>query len=148
MIFKFNHFNICYTFLGLAICLLFIGCDPKCEFIDSKLNLANESRLPKWFPLPPDLSRSDITVTIASYSSWSGMKARVIARGPAPEYQVLFESIGTLRVHPLTEKLGYDKYPLYSIVNIEGIEEILEQRRPEDIVYISDDIKVTEYIQK
>ena len=134
MNFKINHSNISYVFLGLALCFLFIGCDPKCEFIDSKLNLANESRIPNWFSLPPNFSRTDITVSIASYSSWSGMKARVIARGPAPEYQVLFDSVGTLRVHPMTEKLGYDKYPLYSIVNIEGVEEILEQRRPEDIV--------------
>ena len=148
MKYKFNHFKLSYICLGLALFFLFVACDPKCEFIDSKFNLANESRLPKWFSVPTNHSRTDVTVTIATYSSWSGMKARVIARGPAPEYQVIFEGVGTLEIHPMTEQLGYDKYPLYSIVNINGIEEILEQQRPEDIVYISDDLKVIEYDKK
>jgi hypothetical protein len=46
------------------------------------------------------------------------------------------DKVGSKKVHPITEKRGYDKYPIYSVVTIEGVEENFEQRQ-----YISDNPK-------
>jgi hypothetical protein len=48
-----------------------------------------------------------------------------------------------MKMHPITEQQGYDKYPLYSIVSIDGIEEVFEQIRPEPFLHITDDPKLT-----
>src|SRR5258707_11071648 len=53
----------------VAACLCLQGCGLP----ESSFELARESRLPRWFTLPPGLSRSDVSVRLAYYSSpWGG----------------------------------------------------------------------------
>ena len=130
--------------LLLITTLSFWGCDPRYGMIESNFQLAQESRLPKWFQIPSNYSRNDVTMSITTYSTASGkIVAKMVVRGPRPEHKVLSEKIGTKRMHPLSQQLGYDKYPLYSIISVDGIDEVFEQRRPEAIFYISDDPKLT-----
>ena len=71
----------------------------------------------------------------------------MVMYGPAPEYKVLMEKVGSDRWHPLTEQQGHDKYPKYSIMTVDGIEEVFEQRQMGDILYVSDDPKFTSVLQ-
>lgn len=53
--------------LGVVVAMLgstMIGCK---YFPESAFELVNESRLPKWFNLPPGLARSDVSVTMKYY---------------------------------------------------------------------------------
>jgi hypothetical protein len=43
---------------------------------------------------------------------------------------------------------GYAIYPKYVIITIDGQEEVFEQRKPEDILYVSDDPKITSDYRK
>ncbi|OPY76595.1 MAG: hypothetical protein A4E63_00041 [Syntrophorhabdus sp. PtaU1.Bin050] len=128
--------------------IVFCNCDPRYGFIEAEFQLADESRLPKWFAMPPGYTRTDFSMTITTYSSPSGIVAKMAIRNSKPPKRILNERIGSKRIHPLTEQMGYDKYPLYSIVTVDGIEEAFEQRRPEPILFITDDPKVTSALLK
>jgi len=137
----------------VAVIIMFtivsLGCDPQYGMIDSNFRLAQESRLPKWFQIPSNYSRNDLTMDITFYTHPSGkIIVKMVVRGPGPERKVLSEKIGSERRHPLTEQQSYTEYPHYSIITVDGVEEVFEQRRPEDIEYISDDPKYTSVLKQ
>lgn len=132
----------------IIVAILFCGCDPRFGMKENELRLSPESRLPRWFQAPPDYTRKDLTMTITTYIATSGLQSRMVIRGPAPAYKVLSDKIGPKKIHPLTEQQGYDKYPLYAIITVDGVEEVFEQRRPEAIFYISDDPKYTSVLKQ
>lgn len=114
-------------------------------FPESNFRLAPDSRLPKWFYVPPGYSRKDLSVKIYYFTpiiSRSSFKA--ILLGPPPEFKKLDSKIGIHRWHPETERKGYDKYPSYVIASVDGIEEIIEHRWKEAIFYITDAPAISE----
>jgi hypothetical protein len=129
----------------LFLCLFFwsawtprIGWCPESSF-----RLSPDSRLPKWFSIPSGYNRKDLSVIINFYTV-PGIKATLL--GPPPGNRKLDEKTGSMRWHPTMEKKknkhgGYDQdaYPMVTIETIDGITEILEQRKAEDILYVSDD---------
>lgn len=149
--------NKCHAYLSaiyvLLLCMNFAGCDPRYGFMESQLKLAAESRLPKWFSVPPGYDRKDLTVSIDFFTSPSGMKVKMALYGPSPERKKLEEKAGASRWHPMTEqksggKEGYAIFPNYTIISIDGLEEVFEQRRPENILYVTDDPKITSGYRK
>ena len=120
--------------LGI-ITITLLGCNPRYGFIESEFSLAADSRLPKWIVIPSGYSREDTSISITFYSS---NKVRFTVRGPAPDHKILIEKIGTFRWHPITKQKGYNVYPLYSIISVDGIEETFEQRKPEPFLYVVD----------
>ena len=135
--------------LTIITAISFCGCDPRYGMVDSNFQLAQESRLPKWFQVPSSYSRKDLTMDITIYvTPYEGIIAKMVLRGPGPEHKVLSEKVGPKIMHPLTEQQGYDKYPLYAIITVDGVEEVFEQRRPEAIFYISDDPKYTSALKQ
>src|SRR5260370_41721898 len=56
---KFLLFFVALTIAGSAI-----GCE---WFSESTFELASESRLPKWIPLPQGLTRVDVSITMSYY---------------------------------------------------------------------------------
>jgi hypothetical protein len=116
-------------------------------FPESRFKLASDSRLPKWFALPPGLSRSDVDVTMYYYiTPWSGRTAEfelsdangkklaaVIGKqqGSAPISLGGASSSGVL-------------YPTqYEIVTVNGMTEVIEHRQDEGAIFhITDDIEV------
>jgi hypothetical protein len=130
------------------VVLFSTSCDPKYGFMESDFRLAADSRLPKWFSIPPGLERKDLMLKINFYSSPSGSKVKMTLYGPPPERKELAEKAGTKRWHPLTEEKLKEKstrlnYPEYSIITVDGQEEVFEQKGREDILYITDDPKTT-----
>lgn len=120
-------------------CLSLLGCD---FFPESTFELASESRLPKWFTLPKELSRSDVTVTMSYYIRPSGRTATFTLLNT--KKQKLAEVKGTQTgLEPLTLKKprpGFPPgYPSYEIITVNGVTEIVEHRKMEPIFYITDD---------
>jgi hypothetical protein len=110
-------------------------------FPEATFELASESRLPKWITLPPGLTRADVSLTFSYYTlPWNDAKfilqdknkqtiekknGRVKCRGP-------FQ----LKNPPQGFPSGY---PNYEAVTVNGITEIIEQRKPEPALYVTDD---------
>lgn len=123
----------------VAMSMLLAGCS---FFPEASFELARESRLPKWFVLPPGLSRTDVTVTMDYYSKASGRTATFILLDE--KMQKIAEADGTLqgeKSHNLKNPTaGFPPgYPSYEIVTVNGVTEVIEHRRMEPFFYITDD---------
>jgi hypothetical protein len=118
------------------ICLI-TACDPVRGFLESRFELAPESRLPKWVQVPSGMSRADVKVELFYYSP------------PAPNIDdtVLKLRFGKGRPQTITGKHWYhprtdkelDKYyateprpahpdPSYVVVVVNGIVDVIEHR--------------------
>ncbi len=51
------------------ISALLVACCSMTGCVESSFKLARESRLPKWFTVPPGLTRTDVSVTLNFYTS-------------------------------------------------------------------------------
>lgn len=134
---KATHRILIATFA--AACLSLFGCE---RLPESSFEIARESRLPRWFSLPPGLSRSDVTVVMNYYVKSSGRTSTFILLDS--KRQKLAEVKGTQKgFEPLqlkTPPSGFPPdYPSYEIVTVNGITEIIEHRQMEPIFYITDD---------
>jgi hypothetical protein len=139
--------------LLLVVVLIFsiFGCDfVKYGFPSAQHKLSPESRLPKWVDISPEYTRAELTMEIWIYVHpiFILSKDKLIVRGPAPEHKVIQEIVATWRTHPLTKEQSWDVYPIYSILSVNGVEEVFEQREPKNILYVSDDPRVTAVLKK
>jgi hypothetical protein len=154
---KNSNFKICNIkfsaiFLLLILCSLFLGCRLRCGAIESILQLAPESRLPRWVNIS-GYQREDLTMEITCCVVPFGGRAEIDVYGPPPERKLLLEKAGKERWHPLSDRDRYNKYPNtkypnYSIITIDGVDEVFEQREDIDILYITDDPNITAYNNK
>jgi hypothetical protein len=117
--------------IAVLACLSCTSC------IESDFRLASDSRLPRWFSLPANLKRSDVTVRITYYTS--GSRIQLIG----PSGAVIASVTGTDRLSPETERHP-GRYPSYSLIKVANIEEILEQRSPGDILYVAERVAASE----
>lgn len=127
---------------------LFASCNPMRGCAESDFDLAPESRLPSWFTVPPGLGRSDVNVLMTYYVSLFGTErrtARFELRDNAGRQlaQVEGKERGT---HPFALEpippAGPLPYPLYEVVTINGVTEVIEHRQREPRFYITDDPNV------
>jgi hypothetical protein len=150
--------KICILLIGVifAGCAC-AGCDLRYGILETSFRLADDSRLPKWFTIPNGYARSDLNVIIDFYiSPCPFCKDSVITLyGPPPHNKEIMKKAGKQRWHPLSDRDRYNKYPNtgypnYSIITVEGTDEVFEQRRREDgdILYITDDPNITSYNNK
>jgi hypothetical protein len=104
--------------------------------------------VPKWFSVPVGYDRSLFSVKISYYTTvppfTKDFKAVLI--GPPPKHEILETKIGKMRWHSSMDKkrnehggFNMDAFPMITIDTVDGIDEIVEQRLPTDILYISDD---------
>jgi hypothetical protein len=147
--FKLYNFKYRAVILLLILCPLFWGCSLKCGFIDFMYQLAPESRLPRWADFS-GYQRQDLTMKINCCVVPLGGRAEVLVYGPAPERKVLLEKTVNMRWHPLSDKDKYnkypnDKYPRYSIITINGVDEVFEKKGTGSTLYITDDPNITAY---
>jgi hypothetical protein len=133
---KFLPFFVALTIAGSAIA---IGC----EWIpESTFELASESRLPKCITLPPGLTRADVSITMSYNIKPWGNDAKFILQDR--KGQTLKKVYGTVKglepFHLEHPPPGFSPgYPSYEIITVNGITEIIENRKPEPIFYITDD---------
>jgi hypothetical protein len=140
----FTIHNIRFSGFILLIILFFMlsSCTLKCGVIEAIFKLSPESRLPRWADFS-GYQRKDLTMEIICCVVPLGSRAEVVVYGPPPERKILFEKAGKMRWHPLSTS-RYNKYPNtkvpnYSIITVNGIDEVFEQRREDNILYIIDD---------
>lgn len=151
---KSEYYKVQYLaiYVLLVLCTFFYGCNPECGLSDETLKLATESRLPRWGNFS-GYQRQDLSMMLNCCSVPWGGRAEVIIYGPAPERKILLEKTVKMRWHPLSDKEKYnkypsDKYPNYSIININGVDEVFERRNFGSSLYITDDPNITAYNNK
>ncbi len=134
---------------ALLLIALWSACTPWVGWWpESNFTLSPDSRFPRWFAIPPGYDRRDLTVKIYYYSPPPPFRSntKVILLGPPPDRRKLVKKIGHMRWHPSMNKSRNDRgglypeaFPMVTVDTIDGIEEIIEQKGPESILYISDD---------
>ncbi|MCP3671314.1 MAG: hypothetical protein GY814_12945 [Gammaproteobacteria bacterium] len=121
---------------------MFIGSCSEANF-----KLSEESKLPKWFVLPPETSRHDVSITMDYYISSDGREAVF----------KLFDKNG-LRIKKVTGKLTglapiktvdteRDR-PTYEIITVNGKTEVIAHKAKNNIFYIVERLKKIEEIKK
>jgi hypothetical protein len=136
-----------YLLLGAALIflgLVKVGCE---YFPESTFELATESRLPKWITLPPGLTRADVSLTISYYSWPWEPDARFILRDKNGRF--IKKESGKTRCNGPFQLTNYSPqgfpagyYPNYEAVVVNGVTEIIEQKKPEPILWVTDDTAV------
>jgi hypothetical protein len=123
--------------LLLTACLA-VAC---CRFFpESYFDLADDSRLPKWFALPEGLSRSDVKVQLYYYTGRE-VEVSLLTRNGRTIQRVS----GLLSGHrPLTLHPSDDPYtdPAFEFITINGVSELIEHPGRCSIFRINDDPKI------
>ena len=154
------YINLAKICLFLA-CIIFAscaGCDLRYGVIGvfpTTFQLADDSRLPKWFAVPKGCSRSDLKMTIDFYTSPCFFCKNNVTTlyGPHPNNTEIIKKAGKFRLHPLSDRDRYNKYPNtgypnYWIITVDGVYEVFEQRQAGHSLYITDDPNITAYNNK
>lgn len=131
-----------YKWLGILltiVSLTMLGC------LESTFRLASESRLPKWVTLPAGVSRVDVSLNVSYYTTLSGGKAVFTLLDKSK--QAIQKASGKDECRKPFQLTNSSQgvpsgYPNYTAVTVGGITEILEQKKPEDILYVTDDSAV------
>jgi len=100
--------------------------------LESTFELSDDSRLPVWIKLPPKVKRQDVSLTLNYYSVLVGPNAKFILRNKRGD--ILQEVRGDDR--PIT---SLSKYPVYVLVVVNGVPEVIEHRTKGPIFYVLDD---------
>jgi hypothetical protein len=133
-------------FLGVKRLVLIAGvCIFACVVsgcLESSFRIASESRLPKWVTLPAGVERADVSLTVSYYTTLRGDSVQFMLQDKNKQtIQKMSGKDRCLKPFQLTNSPGRlpSGYPNYAVVTVDGITEILEQRRPEDVLYVTDD---------
>jgi hypothetical protein len=126
-----------------CLALSFLSYATGCEYFpESSFQLANESRLPKWFNLPLGLTRADVSVTMNYYSTPGIGVATFILQDK--KNRTLGKIYATQKRGGPFDSNGFpvspaDYYPCFEVITANGITEIVEHKKMEPIFYITDD---------
>jgi hypothetical protein len=124
----------------LFLIVIITGC------AEGNFDLAENSRLPKWFKIPEGMTRGDVTITMDTYlfptektifKLWDkkGNKLSVVKGKRFGGYLYPKE----LKNPPP----GYPEgYPSFEVIIANGIIDIIEHRKMEPVFYISDNPEV------
>jgi hypothetical protein len=126
---------MCLLVVVLLVCLSAIdGC------VESTFKLDSDSSLPRWFTLPPGLTRRDVSVTLSYYTL--GSVKCILKDWKGKE---LAEVKGKTRTsEPLHLASSRTYYPMYEVVVANGITEVIEHKKPEPVFYVADDPAIRE----
>ena len=128
----------------VALLLVLAASNPIRGCVESQFTLAPDSRIPKWFSLPPGYARGDVTVKLTYYTPFAPVDDTVIQLMDK-NGRTLAEVTGQSCWHPTMEKKrnkfgGFDPdtYPHYVYIQARGEIEVLEHRQA-PIFRITDD---------
>ena len=126
---------------AMLLTLALAACSPTRGCIESSFTLAPESRLPKWFA-STGVPRSDAIVTMDYWIGPSGATATFVLRDSRGRAfaRVVGEVQGkgpvSLKPRDPTDPIGY---PLYEVITVDGVVDVIEHRRMEPVFYVTDD---------
>lgn len=128
-----------------CVWMILAGC------LESSFQLSDESRWPKWFEIPTDYKRKDLTIRMDLHSTFGGSKnvVGVYKKGsffPIMQFSITSDIQSGIRsVHLSEPHNDYPKgYPRYKVITINGITDIVELRKMEPYFYMTDDEYVWE----
>jgi hypothetical protein len=127
--------------LAIFVVHLSAGC-----IVESNLTLSNDSRLPRSLKLPAGVTRSSSVVTLIEFTDGSvsfSLKNR--------EGALLAEVRGRLSTRMDVDgnkNNDVTSYPRYTLVTLEGGDEVLEFRRPGTVFYLTDDPMIISRISR
>ena len=131
-------------------CALFLWTCATTGCVQAQLFLAAESRLPRWFTLPPGVERSAVTVRLRTYAECclqmrlQTTHGQVLAAVQAEtETSVHQYEIGG----PRTGDNLVDMYPSYRLVSVNGTQEVIEFQRVEPVFYVADDPEIIKKVK-
>lgn len=124
------------TLTKLAVALVVVMSASACG---SQLQLSPESRLPKWFSTYAD-RRESVKVSMDTFVGPFGRTATFTLR--SRNGSVLSKASGKKRgLEPIAPN-GDHTYPLYEIVTVGEIVELIEHRRMDNSFFVSDDVQL------
>lgn len=129
-----------FLLLGIILTFVFVvykGCEM---FPESTFQLSSDSRLPKWITLPPGQTRADVSLTMNYYTV---PLAQFVLRDK--NEKVVEKRTGKMRcaIELKNPPSGFPPhYPMYEVITVSGITEIIEHRRMGPIFSITDDTAV------
>jgi hypothetical protein len=135
-----------YRFLAILSAIVFLvfkGCEL---FPEATFNLADDSRLPKWITLSPEVTRGNASLTMNYYDvPWRITQFMLRDKNG----HVLKKENGKMKCRAPFELKnpphGFPSgYPAYEAIAVNGITEIIEHRKMEPIFYVTDDPAVWE----
>jgi hypothetical protein len=122
--------------LTFALSFSLAACDL---FPESMFRLAPESRLPRWYVLPKGMERKDVSLEM-NYYIIPEPKVKFIMKNTSGKHISTIEGV---TIGPTMNSKGKDntphEYPSYRIVKVNGVVDIIEHRRMNDIFYLCDD---------
>ena len=126
--------------LIVAVCISVFGMSG---CVESYFRIASESRLPQGLAIPPELTRADVLATVDFHTS--DMAKFILRDKSGREIGMVVGRIKGTPLHLRTPPQGYESgYPHYILIVINGVTEIMEHRRPDDILYVTDDPGIRE----
>ncbi len=128
--------------ITILIAIIIAGCDPRYGFIESKFKLSEKSRAPKWILSADKYNSKKYKILITIYSGPFGEKAKVCLADDNGNNLIKCK-IGSHKWSEQTRnefKINGSNsvYPNFTIITIDGIPEVFEQKELSDILYISD----------
>jgi hypothetical protein len=100
---------------------------------EASFDLADDSRLPRWFSLQPGHTRADVSVTMSTYYVLcGGCSIFVLSDHKGNTIRMAYgKDSPSLNNSPVI-------YPVYTLTTVKGITEVIENRKMEPKFYISD----------
>ena len=135
---KINFKNVITIFVAA---FFLTGC------LEAKFQLAEESRLPKWFDIHND-DRSEFTVKMEAYSTFKGWKTvvKLYKKGsflPIQQISITSETNSLKKLNPKSIEV-INGYPRYNAITVNNITDIVEHKKMEPIFYMTDDPEIWE----
>lgn len=131
-----------FLFLCLSCCYV-----PGRGYHESSFDLVLESRLPKFVDPDGHKSPSGYKAKVDFYSSPSSVRFRIWD----PAGRKVFDKHGESWWHPKGQQPGQGKppvYPNHTVVSFDGVVDILEARKPEPVLYLTDDKELWESFER
>jgi hypothetical protein len=112
---------------------------------ESDFDLSPDSRLPQWVALPSGVARADVSVTMFYYIKPWGRTATFVLKDK--EKKILMKVDGRQQgLEPFQlnnlPKGTAPGYPVYEIITVGDMVEVIEHRKMEPLFYVSDDAAV------
>ena len=130
---------MCCLVAAIVLCTTMVGCK---YFPEATFQLAKDSRVPRWFKLPPGLSRRDVSVTMSYYIDPQGREATFVLSDQRQHILAKvngkLQSAEPLHLNSSPQSVATD-YPSFEVVTANGVTEIIEHKKMEPTFYITDD---------
>ena len=125
------------VFLRVVLASIFFSSIAGC--VESSFELASESRLPRWFDIPEELTRSDLRVTMDYYTDGNAVFKLYRKDNLLKLKEVKGTTQGDGPINLRNPPAGFPKhYPMYQVITVRDKIDVIEHRKMEPVFYVTD----------